>query len=81
MTVTVNNAPWRHPPITIVEVTHSTDTFTAAPKRSDAAGMHLTQAQRARAFEEFKKLVAFFLFFFFLLCFWFFSLLIDQLRV
>lgn len=55
MTVTVNNSPWRHPPITIVEVTHSKNTFTAAPKRVDVAGMHLTQAQRARAFEEFKK--------------------------
>ena len=80
MVVTVNNAPWRNPPITIVEVTHSKNKFTAAPKRSDVAGMHLTQAQRTRAFEEFKKLVAIC---FFLLCFWFcfFSILINQLRV
>lgn len=55
MQVTVNNAPWRNPPISIVGVSHTRVHVTTAAKPDDSAGLHLTQLQRKRALAAFKK--------------------------
>lgn len=55
MQVTVNSTPWRTPSLNIVGVTHAKAPNKKGSKPSNVAGLHLTQTQRNRALQEFKK--------------------------